>query len=174
MATIKISPQQWTLYLTMLGNNYMPTVMRGILAGALRCVPIMQERTDNAPPASDGGSMGAVNYGMYRMSWKAVCVPEGARLYNDRPYAGVIEYGRRAKYPGKEGVRALQVWAKRKFKLSDEESLPVARAIAWNMKSRALRPRGVMMGLPPPSGLQKLATVVLDEVQRELDLELNK
>jgi hypothetical protein len=36
MATIKISPQQWTLYLIMLGNNYMPTVMRGVLAGALR------------------------------------------------------------------------------------------------------------------------------------------
>jgi hypothetical protein len=111
---------------------------------------------------------------LYRKSWKAVRVTEGARLYNDRPYAGVIEYGRRAKYPGKEGVRALQVWAKRKFKLSDEESLPVAKAIAWNMYKRPLRARGVMMGLPPPSGLAQLATIVLDEVQRELDKELNK
>lgn len=37
----------------------------------------------------------AVDAGQYKRSWQARRMVGGAELYNDAPYAGVIEYGRR-------------------------------------------------------------------------------
>jgi hypothetical protein len=150
-----------------LGNNYMPTLMKGILSGAMRCIPFLKKRTDEAVPASATGVQGAVNYGRYKMGWRAVRIPEGAKVYNQTPYAGIIEYGRRPKYPGKEGVNALHRWVQRKFSLSEYEAKPIARAIAWRLRKQALRPRLVMTG-----DLQKMVELVTKEVEFELDHEL--
>jgi hypothetical protein len=164
---IKMSPATYSFYMNLLAERYMPALRHGILSGAMRCIPFLQKRTDEAVPASETGSRGAFNYGRYKMGWKYAYIPEGAKVYNQTPYAGVIEYGRRPKYPGKEGVNALHRWVQRKFSLSEYEAKPIARAIAWRLGKRPLRPRLVMTG-----ELQKMVELVTKEVEFELDHEL--
>lgn len=167
MATVKLNIKQWPIYMAALGPRMKVAIQRGVVSGANRCIPILQQRADNAVPASSNGSSGAFNTGNYRRRFRVRELAIGASVYNDAPYAGVIDDGRRTgKFPN---LRAIEQWARRKLKLSAkkarEAAYPIARAIA----KRGLKPRKVISGA---NGLMKRA--VLAEVSRELDGEMRK
>lgn len=169
MTTIIMSTREYLSWLRALQPRMRQAVRRGVLSGAMRAIPIVQRSTDTAPPASPKGKMGAMNTGNYRRNWRAEAIPEGARLYNNTPYEPVIEEGRRAKGVGKEGLRNLELWVRRKLKVRGNEARHVAFAIARTLARRPLAARSVM-------GRAKDAIVdaVMAEVNREIDKELDK
>lgn len=120
----------------------------GIRRGAMRALPILQRSGDTAPPASPDGRVGAFNTGAYRRAWKAAGISGGARIFNAKPYAPVIEKGRKrgSRFPP---LAAVERWAYLRLKLSKEEAhaaaFPIARAIA----RRGLKGRKVMKRARP-------------------------
>lgn len=166
---VKMDVSEWVAYMKNLGPRFMPGVLTGIRAGAAGCVSVMQQRTTYAPPASDKGSAGAVDTGLFRAAWQSTSTPTGAFVYNSRAYAGVIEYGRRARTVGRQGIEQLTRWAHRKLGLSGGAAESAAFAIARSMspspygKGRVLRPRKVMV-----DGLPEMLKRVHEEIESAL------
>ena len=161
---VNITLEQFAKYTDDLAKNFMPTALRGIRAGALRAIPIVVRRTKQAPPASPHGTTGAFNTGLMAAGWRVENLPNGARLYNIRPYSGVVEAGRRAgKGIDKEGMRNLKMWTQRKLGLSGAEAESAAFAIMRTMKKRPLWARNIVK-----DGLEEISIAMLDEIEHEL------
>lgn len=169
MPVVKMSMDQWSKEMMSLGDRFAPAALRGVRSGALRCIVLMQQRTTYAPPASAGGTPGAFDTGLYKAAWKSAALPDGARVFNDRPQAGVIDRGRRPAPVSSEGRRNLEAWAKRKLKLSGDEARAAAWAISQILKKRPLRARRVMSG-----GEKEMIALVEEEIGHELDVELRR
>lgn len=111
-----LDSKQFAAYHARLAEQFRPTVLRGVRAGAARAVGYLVERTRTAPPANPAGigSGGAVNTGNLARRWRKVDLPDGAALTNDAPYSPVVDGGRRAgsKFPPKA---ALIAWIMRKL-----------------------------------------------------------
>lgn len=166
---IKMNPQQWAAYMGHLGERFMPAMMRGVLAGANRCVPLMQQRTMTARPASDNGRSGAVDTGLYKAAWRGEAIPTGAAIRNRTPQAPIIESGRRPSPVNRAGIQNLMKWAERRLGLNQEEARNAAFAIARTLAKRPLRARHVMSG-----ALKEMTKLVMEEITHELDVEINK
>ena len=164
MTTSVMNVNQFARYAKKLGTDFMPAVKRGMLSGALRAIPTLQERTRSAPPASPRGKMGAFDTGAYHAAWKSEVIANGVSLRNARPYAGVIEYGRRPAPVSVEGMKTLEGWAKRKLGVSGAEARAAAFAIAQSMRTRPLAARKVIT-----DGLTRITKLIEDEVRSELD-----
>ena len=169
MATVTISPAQYAQYMIGLGEKFMPTMIKGIRSGGMNCIPIMQRKTMTAPPASDNGTIGAVNYGTYKAAWKVRALSNGITIYNDIGYSGVIEFGRRPSPVGKAGIANLEKWAKRKMGLSDSESKSAAFAIARHLQKHPLHPRAVMTG-----GIDEMTEAIAKNIEHELNKVLSE
>jgi hypothetical protein len=185
MPTLQFSAREWAQWVSTLGPKLNEAMQHGLLDGAQRCVPVMHRSTDQAPPASARGGVGARNQGDYRRAWQAAPHPEGAVLFNPSPYAGVIEFGRRiGKFPP---LDAIARWAQRKLRvarvisrgkrkgtattraMTEKEArsaaFPIARAIA----RRGLRARFVMT-----SRLDEMASLVYDSITHAIDVVLER
>ena len=161
--TIRMNLSEWPAHLARLGKEFMPAAHRGLLDGAQRCLPLMVQRTDKAPPASPTGLFGAVNFGHYRRAWRVDQLSNGAMVYNMAPYAGVIEYGRRPAAVSKQGLKQIQLWAKRRHGLDDRAARAVAWSIGQRLRTNPLWPRHVMTG-----ALGQMRQFVRDGISREL------
>lgn len=165
-----VTPGEWASRIARLGERFEPTARRGLMSGALACLPALHERTRKAQAASARGGVGAVNTGAYLQRWKASPVAGaglGVMLYNQHPAASVIEGGRRP--GGFPPLKAVEQWARRRLSLSQAEAaraaFPIARAIA----RRGLRPRSVLGG-----AVADLEKTVERELLRALDEELQR
>jgi hypothetical protein len=151
-----------------LGPRLAVAARRGALRGGLRGLATVQRATSNAPPANPGalGVGGAVNTGYYKRAWKLDALPDGARLYNQAPYAGVIEHGRRpnSAFPP---LQAIEDWARRRLGLSKAEAKRAAYPIAKAIAKRGLQGRKVLTSSLPD--ITKFFTI---EVEKELNKEL--
>jgi hypothetical protein len=111
-----------------------------------------------------------LNTGYYARAWKTEKVVDGAspidgyvRLYNQAPYAGVIEYGRRA--GSMPPSSALVPWVRRKLGVSAKKAPGVAFAIAKKMKTKPIPGKYVLTAPVYQAHLQKL---FVDEIKRTL------
>lgn len=152
-----------------LGTRFRPAMLRGMSAGAQRCIPVLQTATMHAPAASPRGTPGAVDTGLYKAAWRSAPMPNGAKVFNMRPYSGVIESGRRASAVGKEGIRNLEGWVRRNLKVSGKDARDAAWAIAKTLEKRPLEARRVVA-----DSEKKMIEVVEKEILHELDLELTR
>lgn len=168
MAVVKISMAQWPAYLRKLGERSRAAAMRGVVSGAQRCIPILQQRTEKAPPASPKGSVGAFNTGNYRGRWRVRTLENGAAVFNDASYAGIIDEGRRP-FKDMPPLRVIQRWAQRRLGLSEKEAKKAAFPIAAAIQARGLDARRVLSG-----ATDELKKVVIEEIERELKAELNR
>ncbi len=166
---VKVSMKQWNTHMQQLGSRFMPAAQRGIVSGAARCIPFLQKRTMMAPPASDRGTKGAVDTGLYKAGWRTAPVANGAKVFNVRPQSGVIDYGRRPAPVGRDGIRNLEAWVRRKLKLTGGEARTAAWAIAKTLAKRPLKARKVLSG-----GEKEMVKIVEGEIERELDVELGR
>lgn len=166
---IRVSPKQWASHMTELAERFMPAMQRGVAAGAMRCIPILQRSTRYAPPASPRGMPGAFDTGRYLAAWKSAPIHMGAKVFNTSAQSGVIEGGRRPSPVSREGRRNLEAWARRKLKLSPEEAKSAAWAIAQELRSRPLEARKVMNSV-----MDEMTDAVMAEITHELDLELGR
>jgi hypothetical protein len=110
-----------------LGPKLRGAITKGMLTGALRGVSTLQRATTKAK---------AVNTGRYRMGWKYQFMPTGVRLYNDTPYAAIIEFGRR--WGRRPPIEPLAQWAMRKLGLTAKEARSAAFAIANSMAKKGI------------------------------------
>ncbi len=168
MTTIKLQLGELAPVFQRMGPRAVAAAKRGALRGALRAVSTLQRAVGQAPPANPAqkGVGGALNTGHYKRSWKAEQLPDGARVYNTAPYAGVIEHGRRegSAFPP---LKEIERWAQRRLGLNPKEAkaaaFPIARAIA----KRGLLARKVM-----GNAQAQVEKDFLEEVRKELDREL--
>jgi hypothetical protein len=167
--TFNMTAPEWAAYMKRLGTRFFPAAIRGVQSGALRCIGIMQSRTDIATPASENGTAGAANTGLYRAAWKTVPLLNGARIFNAQSYSPVIDFGRRASKVGRAGIQNLERWAHNKLKLSGDAAKSAAFAIAKTLEKRPLRAREVMSG-----GVEEMTAAVKRDMQVEMDRELTR
>jgi hypothetical protein len=143
---------------------------RGALVGALRARALLIKATGLAPPANQDsvGVGGAVNTGFYRNSWKAEATPDGAHVFNDAKYAGVIEYGRRknSRFPP---VAVIQNWAMRRMGLSAKEAKRAAFPIA-----RAIAKRGLLARRVLTDSVDTITEFFIEAVEKSLKAALKK
>ena len=165
MPTTTIKPSQYAAYMRKLAKEFMPAAKRGVLSGALRCLPELQRRTSEAKPANPAGigSGGAVNTRAFLQAWRATPLSNGASVSNTRTYAGVIEEGRRK--GGKMPPNAeIMHWAQRRLGISAQEAKNLAYPIALAIAKRGLKPRRVLSG-----SIAVLTRIVNTELKAELD-----
>ena len=166
---IKMSMKQWTKYIEDLGERFVPAMKRGMVSGAARCIPILHDATVRARPASPNGKEGAVDTGIYKAAWRSSSTSTGSKVFNTSAPSPIVEGGRRASAVGRDGIRNLEGWAKRKLRLNAKEAKDAAWAIAKTLKDRPLRKREVMGGSE-----DKMIKAVEAEITHELDVELRR
>lgn len=161
---IKISIKHLPKQLRDMASAAGPAMKRGLLSGAMRCIPLLQNRVRNAPPANPSGlgTGGAVDTGAYLQAMTARATPSGAIITNKRKYAAVIDDGRRvgARPPPR---RVLEKWVMRRLGLSAKEAKSAAFLIGRAISKRGLLPRKVMRG-----ATDDIMKIMNEEVKLEL------
>src|SRR5260370_20083155 len=115
------------------GPRMLDAAMRGMQSGAAAGVAELQRATDTVQSANPRGigSGGAVNTGNFRRRWKMSFDPgrRAVSVYNDAPYAGPVDIGRR---PGSRmpPLRVIARWAERRLGLPKDEARAAAFPIA--------------------------------------------
>lgn len=163
--TVKVDVRDLGKLMEKRAKAFPAALRKGLLAGVMRSLPIIQQAVREAPPANPQGigSGGAVNTGNYLQAWRAEATSHGARLTNlASPYNAIIEHGRRA---GSKAPRTnmIAIWAQRRLGLSPEEAKRAAWPIAQAIKRRGLVPRRVAEG-----ALDSIIAVVRDETRKAL------
>lgn len=166
MADIKFNLDQWRVWMDKL--DFEKVAVRGIRAGAMRAIPVLHKATDVAPPSHEGGPRGVNNTGSFRRSWKTSSIAGGVSIFNDRPYAPVIEGGRRkgAPMPPQD---AIARWAQRKLGVPRKEAKRMAYAMARAIKARGLKPRNILKDSIPD-----ITKVIIKEIHHELRSEFSR
>lgn len=161
-------------------------VKNGLLSAATRLVGVIQNEiipAEKPAPIFDAH---------YKAAWHAEPTERGADVYNDMPYASVIEHGARAENIkiGRKMIDALAEWARRKgvtghANQSSPEAHIDARQVAWaiarKMQGTAASPgtgifnRDGKQGLGIlKKGVARLAGFVEEEVRREVKRAMGK
>jgi len=165
---------QWAKFMLELGKDYEPTVRRGIKSGGMRSLRVLQKATMKAPSGAHGtagqGLYGAVNTGQYKRSWKYTDTAEGGKVFNNAPYAPIIEYGRR---PGKGisqvGQIAVATWAMRRLGVDYSKAKGIAYCLSQKYKRVGLKGRYVLR-----DSLPEIETVINTEVKNQIDRTLKR
>lgn len=165
---------QWAKFMLVLGKEYNPTVKRGIKSGCMRSIRVLQKATMKVPSGAHGtagqGIYGAVNTGQYKRSWKFQELPDGGKLFNNAPYAPIIEYGRR---PGKGisqvGQIAVATWAMRRLGVDYSQAKGIAFCLSRKYKRVGLKGRYVLR-----DSLPEIETAINAEVKTQIDRTLKR
>ena len=173
MPSVSFTMKQFQTYIRKLRGalvGWEGAATRGVHSGVMRGVGIAQAATVNAMPASPRGSIGAVDTGAYRQAWQFELTKSGGRVFNTRPYAGVVEYGRK-KGARRPPPKQIELWARRKLGLSRKEAKSASFAIANAIAKRGLLARKVLTG---PLTNHQLIQAVMMEVRREVTAALDR
>jgi hypothetical protein len=108
---------------------------------------------------------GLVDQGLYKRAWQSGLIPRGAHLYNDAPYAGVLEYGRRpGSMPPSDPIRE---WVIRKLvangKVEPEDIEQAVYLIRWKIYQKGTKPHFILRDV-----YHKLYSYLSDAIVREL------
>lgn len=119
-----------------------------LLPAAMRVVAqkVRKDVTDRARTILNDKGFPGFNTGFYARAWKTEVGQRGNEFYvhvfNQAPYAGVIEYGRRA------GVRppssALIPWVRRKLRVPAKRAAGVAFVVARAIGRRTIAGRHIL------------------------------
>lgn len=151
MKTIDVSEHGAVIRLD--GRTLSADVQTACYAAALRGIAIVKGKAREEK---------VMDTGEYMRAWSAAELPEGAVLYNGRPYAPVIELGRRAgaRMPP---VAPLAAWVHRKLR---PEGGPAAEAAIALAIARKIKARGIPGKLIMINSLGKLADALGEELRR--------
>lgn len=157
--TFTVNGKQFAQFMATLGSRFHGAAVRGMRRAARRTQQHVQKRSSQ---------VGAVNTGMYKRAWKYAELPDGAQVFNTMPYAGVIEYGRRAgaQMPPRA---AIEAWARRKLGLTAKE----AKAAAWPI-ARAIAKKGIAGRYVLTGAAIDIDQFVVTEVTAELQNALSQ
>lgn len=136
-----------------------PTITRKLKEvnqGILRAVTNAAEfgKAASIKKTSDSG---VVDRGLFKNSWDAKTLRNGAEIRNDCPYASVIEVGSR---PHWAPFKAIYGWARRKFGGDEVETRRIARAVQRKIARSGTKPHFIAKSLLP---------AIKKELKRECD-----
>ncbi len=138
-------------------------IRAGLLSAAIRTVShIKTEIVPKLQPVP-------FDRGVYLASWMFMPTPEGALVYNDQPYAGIIDQGvapGRVKV-GRAMIDALVEWIKRKGIGDGGDARSVAFAIANSLKARGIFSGGKGMQVVAKAK-EKVPEFISEEVVAEI------
>ena len=160
---------EWARWMGSLGRRADAAGQHGLVVASMRVRPVLDKATSHAIKASDNGTEGAVNIGIYRRAWQTEVTPGRLAVFNRSSYAGVIEYGRRARADGSRMPprSAVARWAQRKLGLSEADARAAAFVMARAIAKRGLRARRVLGGAEAEMGV-----IVRDEITKALSAAL--
>lgn len=159
MTIVRIDLDQLSATYSKLGPRMVDALKRGAMRGAHHAVAILQQATSKK---------GVVNTGFYKRAWKAEKTGYGARVYNQAPYASIMEHGRRAgkRMPPKEPIVR---WIQRRLGRSEQE----ARRLAFVFQ-RAIARKGITGRKVLADSIDALTDALKADVIAELDREMAK
>jgi hypothetical protein len=102
------------------------------------------------------------NLGQMRNSWHVSRHP-AVQVFNDAPYAGIVERGARPHSVSRAGIDALTMWARRKLGLGEAEARRVAFAVAHKLRTQGQAPTFFVRNQLP-----RISRITRSEVEREL------
>jgi hypothetical protein len=158
MSTVTVDFNQLQSLFTLLGRNADRAMRIGITAAGQRARAMVVERTRTL----------AFNTGYLARAWKTNVEHAGldstVTIYNQAPYAGVVEYGRRpsGRMPP---LGPLELWFQRKFRLRGAAARKAAYGLAINLMRRTIPGKHI---ITDPSFKQTLETTLRGEVVKEL------
>lgn len=155
--TIRLTVSAFAEHRKKLAGDFLPTVKRGMVSGAMRCLPVLHDATRKAK---------IVDTGRYLISWKSEATALGARVFNAAPYSAVIELGRRAGAT-MPPPQVIAKWLQRARGLSRKEAEAAAFVVA-----RAIGKRGIPGKFVLKNVLPFLVKIVGLEIKHELDVRL--
>jgi len=170
--TVRIPIRDLPKYMRELGESFGPALLRGLTSAAVRSVVTLADQSIRK---------GAFNTGHFHDSWTfspAMWLGQASaavRIYNDAPYSGVIELGRRAgrKMPWVRDVpleaQPIYMWCISKLGMTADEAKKAARPIAWSIKRKGIKGRYVVRDV-----LGQLAKDGADEVAKSLRRGMQK
>ena len=170
--TVKIPIRDLGKYMRELGESFGPAVLAGLTSAAVRSVGTL---------TTAGDLKGVMNTGRYKAGWShspAMRLGEvhaSIRVFNDAPYSGVVELGRRAgrKLPWPRGVplenQPIYLWCISKLGMTADEAKKAARPIAWSIKRKGIKGRYVVRDV-----LSQLARDGAEEVAKSLRRGMRK
>ena len=163
---VKLTVSQYASAMRKLGKTFLPTVKRGVLSGALHSLEVVRSNTQHCPPASPNGSAGAVNLGVFYRGWRAARTEGGAVIFNDTPYASVIERGRR---PGARPPPSavLIPWLRRKAHMTEAEAKRLAFVVARAIGRRGQEGRFILEA-SEPNIIERVHAGILSELDKEI------
>ena len=125
MPTVEISAKDLGKALLREGQRVPGAVQKASIAAARRFQALLVRLTDDA---------GVTDTGALKNSWRAERTEDGATVFSDCPYAGIIELGARPHPVSIEGQAAIKGWAMRKLRLSEKEAERVAFLICRKIR----------------------------------------
>lgn len=128
--SVKVHPKDLMPELRTRMKKTPEVIMRGMNAGMMQGQAILASRS----PSSSGNLRASWKTRRGRVAGGKMTVePE---LYNDAPYAGIVEEGARPHPVNKEGIAALTRWARLTFGVDDVEASRIANAVAWKIRRK--------------------------------------
>jgi phage gpG-like protein len=110
------------------------------IAAARKFKALLVNRTDD---------LGITDRGSLKNSWKAEKTEDGAIVFSDCPYAGIIELGARPHAVSIEGQQAIADWAVRKLGVDEKEAKSVAFLICRKIAREGQKPKYLVAGVLP-------------------------
>ncbi len=167
MSTVRCDIEDLGKTLEALAKKAKPAVSSALTSAALLLRVAVTQRAMTTK--SDRGFAG-FNTGYYARAWKTQKVVDSGdladsyiRIFNQAPYAGVIEYGRReGKMPPSS---ALVPWVRRKLGVSAKKAPGVAFAVAKKIGARTIAGRHI---ITDPAFRLRMQALFVWEVTRSL------
>ncbi len=104
---------------------------KAAIAAARKFRTLLVQRTDE---------LGITDTGALKNSWRAERTKDGATVFSDCPYAGIVELGARPHPVSVEGQEAIARWAIRKLGVDEKEAKSVAFLIARKIAKEGQKP----------------------------------
>lgn len=136
--TVTIKPSELSSYLMAEGVKVKNSGRKAAIAGARKFRALLVKRTDE---------LGVTDRGQLKNSWKAEKTEDGAIVFTDCPYAGIIELGARPHPVSVEGQAAIAEWAVRKLGVDPKEAKSVAFLISRKIAREGQKPKYLVQGV---------------------------
>jgi hypothetical protein len=170
--TVKIPIRDLGRYMRELGESFGPSLLAGLTSAAVRSVATLSNETNRKQIRDTGRYLNGWGHSpAMRLGEASAAV----RVYNDAPYSGVIELGRRAgrKMPWVRDVplemQPIYLWCIRQLGMTADEAKKAARPIAWSIKRKGIKGRYVVRDV-----LGQLAKDGAEEVAKSLQRGMRK